>query len=593
MPTPTTTSVPDISSGDIAELVRLVTDLQSRVLKLEERLEMGAGVPVAAAAPVAIPPELSEALVSPSPTELPSNAVAVLGRVFLAVAGAFVLRALAEYGIIPASLGAALGVIYALVWLFLAVRLPPEAKFATAVACATSALIMIPLLWETSQRFKVTSSWTTATVLAGYVLISLVVSWAKRQTVISGIVGVSAALLAIVLMFAKDDLFPFTLALLTIALAMEAAAWFDHQTGARATAAITADIAIFISSWLLSRPQGLPAEYVPVSLGSLLFLQTALMAIYLGSAAVQTVVRRRTLTFAEMTKTAVALLIGVAGIVWVFRSNAAVMLALGLAALVIGLACYAVSFRLFESVHMWNFRAWSAFGLFLMLIGTYFPFSGSAFWMLWCACAVVSCWAAMAARRPTLGLHGAVYLLLGAVASNAAGQTLDRLFGTGNDNFRWFAPMAVLLAGIVSWVAIAMSTTGESARWRKQVSSLTISASIAWIAAGIAVQVLVSIWLAIAAGRGGAAPAYTLGTVILTLTAAGLAWAAGHWQKPELIWLAYAFMILGAYKLAMRDFANEHSLALVVSLIFYGGVLILMPRLQRGSRSSIETETVA
>ncbi len=596
MPAPTTPSAPDTSSSEVAELLRLVTDLRSRVVKLEERLDMATATLVpqpTGLSPVAIAPEPVETPASGLTNELPSNAVAVLGRVFLAVAGAFILRALAEYGVIPAALGAALGVLYALVWLFLAVRLPPEAKFATAVACATSALIMIPLLWEASQRFKVTSSWTTATVLAGYVFISLVVSWAKRQTVISGIVGVSSALLAIVLMFAKDDLLPFALALLTIALAMEAAAWFDHQTGARAIAAITADIAIFISSWLLSRPQGLPAEYVPVSLGSLLFLQTALMTIYLGSAAVQTVVRRRTLTFAEMAQTAAALVIGVGGIVWVFRSNSAVMLALGLTALVIGLACYAVSFRLFESVHMWNFRAWSAFGLFLVLIGTYFPFAGSAFWMLWCACAVASCWAAMAIRRPTLGLHGAVYLLLGAVASNAAGQTFGRLFGMGNDSFHWFAPLAVLLAATVSCVAIAMSTTGESARWRKQASSLAISANIAWIAAGIAVQLLVSIWLVIADGRGGAAPAYTLGTVILTLTAAALAWAAGHWQKRELIWLAYAFMILGAYKLAVRDFANEHSLALVVSLIFYGGVLILMPRLQRGPRSSTEAGTVA
>jgi hypothetical protein len=596
MPAPTTPSAQDTSSSEIAELVRLFTHLQSRVIKLEERLDMTAAtVPAQAAdlAPTAIAPEPLETPVSLPSTEIPSNAVPVLGRVFLAVAGAFILRALAEYGVIPASLGAALGVCYALVWLFLAARLPAEARFATAASCATSVLIMIPLIWEASQRFKVLSSWTSAGILVGFVLVSLALSRAKRQTVISGMVGWSSALLAVVLMFAKDDLLPFTLALLTIGLAMEVAEWLNRQTGARAIAAITADVAIFLSSWLLSRPQGLPSEYVPVSLGSLLFLQTLLMAIYLGSAAIQTVVRRRTLTFAEMAQTATALLIGVTGIVWVFRSNATVMLALGLVALVIGLACYAVSFRLFESVHMWNFRAWSAFGLFLVLIGTYFPFSGSAFWMLWCACAVASCWAAMVVRRPTLGLHGAIYLLLGAIASNAAGQTVARLFGMGSETFRWFAPLMVMLAALASWTAIAMSTTGESARWRKQASSLTICANIAWIGAGISVQLLISIWQRAAAGRGGETPAYTLGTVVLTLTAAALVWAGARYQNRELIWLAYAFMIVGAYKLAVRDFAQEHSLALVVSLIFYGGVLILMPRLQRGSRTSAGTATVA
>jgi sugar phosphate permease len=53
-----------------------------------------------------------------------------------------------------------------------------------------------------------------------------------------------------------------------------------------------------------------------------------------------------------------------------------------------------------------------------------------------------------------------------------------------------------------------------------------------------------------------------------------------------LIWLLYAFMALAAYKLAVRDFMNEHNLALVVSLLCYGGALILLPRMLRGSSSS-------
>ncbi len=366
---------------------------------------------------------------------------------------------------------------------------------------------------------------------------------------------------------------------------MEVATWRDHQTGARATAAIGADFVIFISSWLLSRPQGLPTEYASLAPSSLLFLQSTLIAIYLASAAVQTVVRRRTLTFPEMAQTAAALLVGVAGIVWVFQTNATVMLALGLAALVGGLACYAVSFLLFESVYMWNFRSWSAFGLFLVLVGTFFPFSGGVFWMLWCACAVASCWAAMAMRRPTLGLHGVVFLLLGSVASKTAGATLGRLFSMGNESFPWLGALIVLSAAIVSWAGITLSSTGEAARWRKQASSFAIATVITWVMIGIAVQLLVSLWAGSVGGRGIAVPWSTLGTVVVTLIAAGLAWASARWQKRELVWIAYGLMALGAYKLAMRDFESEHSLALVVSLLFYGGVLILLPRLQRHSKA--------
>jgi len=53
------------------------------------------------------------------------------------------------------------------------------------------------------------------------------------------------------------------------------------------------------------------------------------------------------------------------------------------------------------------------------------------------------------------------------------------------------------------------------------------------------------------------------------------------------VWLLYGSMALGGYKLATRDFMNEHKLALVVSLLCYGGALILLPRMLR-TRSAAE-----
>jgi hypothetical protein len=45
------------------------------------------------------------------------------------------------------------------------------------------------------------------------------------------------------------------------------------------------------------------------------------------------------------------------------------------------------------------------------------------------------------------------------------------------------------------------------------------------------------------------------------------------------VWLAYCLMALAAWKLVARDFQHERNLALVVSLLFYGGTLILLPRI--------------
>ena len=92
---------------------------------------------------------------------------------------------------------------------------------------------------------------------------------------------------------------------------------------------------------------------------------------------------------------------------------------------------------------------------------------------------------------------------------------------------------------------------------------------------------LILIWLGVARGWAGRIPVDTLATVVLTTFSVALAWASTHWSKRELAWLVYGFMGLGAWKLAIRDFANERSLALVISLLFYGGALILLPRMLR------------
>jgi hypothetical protein len=63
------------------------------------------------------------------------------------------------------------------------------------------------------------------------------------------------------------------------------------------------------------------------------------------------------------------------------------MLGLGIAALAAGMACYAVSFLLFERDNKWNFRAWppSAFSSYWR--ESFFPFPASEFWILSCVCA--------------------------------------------------------------------------------------------------------------------------------------------------------------------------------------------------------------
>ena len=284
-------------------------------MNLEERL----------GSTVAAPQVPVSALPLPAVFGLPPNTVPVLGRMLVAIAGAYVLRALTDWGVLPATAGVAIGLTYALVWLWVAARSPVEAKFAAAVSCSTSVLIMAPLVWEAAGRLKVMSSGTSSGVLTAFAVVALALGSRTQHRIIGTIAGVSSIVMAIALTLARDDIVPFTTALLVIAAAMEFASWRDLQPGARAFAAVAADSSVLLFSYLMSSPRGMPETWIPVSPHAALTAQLALALIYIGTAVSQTVVRRRTLAFPEMVQTGAALLIGIGGAAWVFKENRAVM----------------------------------------------------------------------------------------------------------------------------------------------------------------------------------------------------------------------------------------------------------------------------
>jgi hypothetical protein len=253
-----------------------------------------------------------------------------------------------------------------------------------------------------------------------------------------------------------------------------------------------------------------------------------------------------------------------------------VMAALGIASLTGGLALYAASFLLFERENKWNFRALASFGLVLVLAGIWLPFSRAGFWILACVCAAACCWAARLFVLPTLGLHGAIYMVLGSAAAGATMQPLAQLFAVGGGNVASTVGVAVFIGAIVCWTGIAGIARGASQR-RNQISSMSLAAHIVWIALGLAVF----------AGRRAGLPSDTFSTVVLTALALALAWVGTRWSRQELIWLLYGLMAFGAYKLVVRDLINEHNLPLILSLLCYGGALIVLPRiLRREARST-------
>src|SRR5512136_1758189 len=91
----------------VRELASSLRSLETRVGELERGRPVPAGLGAAAGA---------TAEASPRGIALPQGAVALLGRMLLVLAGAYVARALTDGRVVPPGVGVALGLAYAVFW---------------------------------------------------------------------------------------------------------------------------------------------------------------------------------------------------------------------------------------------------------------------------------------------------------------------------------------------------------------------------------------------------------------------------------------------------------------------------------------------
>ena len=200
--------------------------------------------------------------------------------------------------------------------------------------------------------------------------------------------------------------------------------------------------------------------------------------------------------------------------------------------------------------------------------------------MAWSLLAVAAIWAGGIFGRLTLQVHGGIFLLLAPGSSSALEQAAGLLLGSR----AWpgGAPWAIW-SGAADGRALLRDRTrqrGDDPSWSSR------ALRIWWRVRGLA-----------GGGHGGrtahlrvpwifgadATHAYcaTLRTCVLSGTALLLAWGAGRWDRPEFGRLVYPVMALGGYRMIGVDLRQDRTAALFLSLLLYGGALILLPKIIR------------
>ncbi len=561
----------NVSPASVEQLTDRVIELERRIAALEaERttLKHHAVAPTAVTPPG--PPVATTWQGFPSP-QMPAT-VPVIGKAVLGIAGAYLLRALAESGAIPRIPVLLLAIVYAGLWMALAIRAHGR-TFPSFVYAATSVLILSPLLWESTVAFQYLPPGATGIILV--LFCAAVLGWTSRLRLelIPWITVLAVAVTALALFFETHRLVALTLSILAIAAVTELAACFGYHRSLRVIPALAADVAVCLTVYILSSPSGTPDGYYPATATTLVALWLCLLVLYVGSIGFRSFWLNEPIPAIDNLQGAIVVLIAIFGALR--ASSTFVVPALGALLLLYCAGCYWGALSRF-SQHDRNRRTSATWAALLFVIGSLLVFPAVLQVILLCALAVLMTVLYGRSRKVSIGLHPSFFLLSAAVASQAHLHVLNSLAGTVPGAPVWAVWILVFSAAVCYVLGSRLGEPSRRALWivPAAVVSLVIASSLVVLIVGyLAPQ-----------GQLDASRISMIRTMVNCALALVLAVAGFRWKRRELVWMSYAAVGFGTLKLIFEDLRYGNPGTLVFSLLFYGVILILLPKLNSRTR---------
>lgn len=561
----------------LQKLNQRVQQLEARVAALESKPPQPAAK-TAPPRPVLVVPPTERTTPPPTwrgfppPQTASGSGVSVIGKAVLGMAGAFLLRAIAESGSVPKLPVLIVAVIYAGLWMAFAIRIHATKGFASITYGITSAMILSPLLWESTVSFQILSPAFAAAILVAFVVLTLLLTWHVELYVLPWVAMLATLITTLALIVATHDLVPLTTVLLAAAVVTEISACLGHHLSLRAAPAIASNLALLLLIDIMTSPEGVPQGYQPASPTTIATVCLALLAIYGGSIGYRALHRRETVTIFEIVQGVLAFVIATFGALSATRGGIAPLLAAFI--LLLAVVCYwGALVRFTDKAHSRNRRTFATWAAALLIAGSVTLFPGKVAGAFLSISAVAMAFMYKRTGKISLGLHSSVYLL----AAAAASPMLDHVIGTLTKSVpaapNWQVAVVALSAATCYWVGLRLAENRALYRALWLVPALLTSfavsgfivAAIVWIASGR---------IEIVASR-----MSVIRTVVNCGLALALAFLGLRWKRVELGWIAYTAVGFGTMKLFFEDLRYGNAASLVVSLLFYGLVLVLLPRL--------------
>jgi hypothetical protein len=562
---------PGDDSSHLQELRARVEDLERRLSALEHSRQTLSPDSEPSPAPANLGPGEAS---SPQPQ---SNVFSVFGMAVLGIAGAYLLRAAAESRTFPQGIAVALALFYAAGWLVWAAWPRTHTRLARYSYAITSALILSPMLWEVTVRFGILDPPVTAAILAAFALLALALAWRLNLSPVLWVGMLTAIITAFILMVAARDPVPFASAILFAALLAEFAACRRRWPALRFVVALAVDFAVLIMVVIVGDSRSIPQEYHPANAVIMIALVAGLFAVYAVSLAVRSLIVQLKITALETSQFAAVVLLASWAVLRITHGSG--LRALGAFFLLVGAASYFLAFALRSRLsERRNFLFYAVWAVLFVMAGSFFALPGLPLVIWLCLAAAIATGLGLRARSPALDLHGVVYLAGAVFASGLlafAGRALAGTFPPAPGALPILAAATALLC-----TAIISRYPGE----RRGERLLRLLPAIFAVLALAALAVVLLVWVIVRNVPPALPQLAVIRTVVTCAAALLLAFVGARWNRTEFVWMAYAAAALGSLKLAFEDFRIGNTQSLAASLLIYGAVLILIPRLVRAGR---------
>ncbi|MBL0313941.1 MAG: DUF2339 domain-containing protein [Holophagaceae bacterium] len=570
----------------LSVLEQQLLNLQLKVEKLEKRMDAGTQPFEQAEAKLKRRPQPAAEPAAQNPSEDEELAalafnfttfITLSGRSLIILGGAYLIRAITESQVLPAPVGVALGLLYAVLWILASGRsagkgLKGDATFHIVVATA----IAFPLVFEATVHFHFLGHQSSAAALAFLSVLALGIAWRFSHQAMAWIISMAGLMTAVVLIVNTGAVMPFGTYLLMLGLAT---LWLGYERKWSLLRWPVALVVDFVALGLVLRAIG-PER--PESPAMVIGLLMALVGSYLASFAVRTLVRGRDIVPFEIVQTAASLLVGLGGSVIVVRATHAAVEPLGAASLVLGIGSYAVAYAFISRTHgkNVNFYFYTALALVFALAGLRLLLGDSLLVLSFCALAVGVTLLGRRFDHPALLLHGFTYLLGAAWVSGLLKDAGASIVGD--------AAAQVRVSGWIGWLVVLASAGCALTLNRKRESQVGIMTRVARLGqVGLLVILLggAAIYLAVVPmtrllghpmSQGGVA---TLRTVVFACSAVALAASAHRWKIHEMGWLAWLLLGGTALKVLIEDLRFSGPSLLFLAFAVIGIAFILVPRL--------------